>query len=124
MNGDGIGLVANEFVTILKGDQSRKLERVKFKDFILEQMVEMPQSEKITKFKSYYINAFEWLYWNLYRASGIQLYNDGEVRINIDWSIEIEKKCVFLSEADISDPNFDDVIYDELERLLLYGLSE
>ena len=122
MNSDGIVQITQEVVTILKGNKSRDLERNEFKEFVLEQMIHMPQSDKINKFKTYYINAFEWLYWNLYRASGIQLYNDREVRINIDWSVEGEKKCVFLSEANISDTKFDDIIYDELERLLVCGL--
>ncbi len=71
-----------------------------------------------------YINAFEWLLANIYRIVGIQLYNDGEIRLNILPSrIKENRKCLFLKEDHIQNRELDFELYSFLVSIFNNSIS-
>jgi hypothetical protein len=71
--------------------------------------------------KESYINAFEWLMANIFRVNGIQLYEDGEIRLNISPSqIKNNKKCLFLIDDNVLNRELDGELYVMLFDLI-YG---
>ena len=50
--------------------------------------------EELCNIVDYYLDAVEWLEINMYRIAGIQLYDDGEIRLNLSPEyIEKDEKC-------------------------------
>ena len=110
-------------ITIIHGTQNRSLPREHFEAYLFNQMDEMSQTDKLIQPRTDYIDAYEWLLANLYRVAGIQLYDDGEIRLNISpGEIKDNKKCIYFLESPISNRNLDSVLYDELESIMLNGI--
>ena len=111
------------YVTILHGEQSRGFIKEHLEAYLYDVFKQVSDLAKLEEIRDSYIDAFEWLLANLYRTAGIQLYDDGEIRINISpCDIKDNKKCILLSESDISNRNLDSVLYDELQRLMYCGI--
>ena len=111
------------FVTVSKGSMVRHLLKEQFEGYLCDFMEEIMDMDRISELREYYLNAYEWILLNLYRIAGLQLYEDGEIRINISPSKMMgNKKCIFLKESEIENRNFDRILYDELERLIIEGI--
>ena len=111
------------YVYILCEDKVREVPKEQLEVFLFSQMEEMTDTKTIYEIRDYYRNAYEWLFINLGRTLGIQLYSDGEIRINIDpCEIVDNKKCIFLKECDVDNRNLDGILYDELNRICDQGL--
>lgn len=110
-------------VTIFHGCSQKNIERKKIQVIIFQSLQESCDMSKIGKNHGMYLNAFEWLLSNLYRTAGIQLYNDFNIRINIlPEQVDFQKKCIFLTDAQIIDPEFNSRLYIDLWEMI-YGKS-
>lgn len=116
-------------ITILWGNQVKKIDRNILEDNLLKyaqdffnERYENPDSPKIeVEFLDNYLNAFEWLSFNMYRTAGIELYADGEIRLNLMLEYtDYTKKCVFLTEAPILDRGLDLDLYNKLLELMMF----
>ncbi|MBR3280807.1 MAG: hypothetical protein IKI57_03020 [Clostridia bacterium] len=111
-------------ITILKDNHFREVSKEKLESYLYTLMKEMCDLIYLCEMRDYYNDAFEWLISNLSRTAGIQLYSDGEVRINLTWSeiANTGSKCIFMSESELKSCNLNEVLFDELVRILLVGL--
>ncbi len=101
----------------------RTVFKEKLETYLFSQMKEMSDPYKF-EIREDYKDAYEWLFLNIYRAHIIQLYSDGEIRIDIEPSEIVDnKRCIFLKECDVENRNFDSVLYDELEMICYFGLD-
>ena len=114
-------------ITIIRGNFIRKVNRVFLEDFILRLTQDFFDAKYIGEAKPNskdlinYINAFEWLSFNIYRTAGIELYSDGEIRLNLLLEYtEYTKKCVFLHEAPLFDRDLDLELYSTLIDIMQY----
>ena len=111
-------------ITILRDNRLREVSKEKLETFLFNMMEEMCDLLYLCELREYYVDAFEWLISNLYRTAGIQLYEDGEIRINLTWSeiYRTECKCIFLGSSNIKNRALDNVLFDELQRILVLGM--
>ena len=120
---DWFRLEENEEITLFHDKTLISLDKTQFEACFYEFMKELFDTSLIGSYSDAYVNAFEWLLANLNRTSGIQLYNDGEIRLNITPSrIEDNKKCIFLKEDSVKDRNLDFTLYIYLYDII-YGDS-
>ena len=112
-------------VTIFMDNLFREISVEELKDYLYSMMQEMCDLIYLCELREYYNDAFEWLIANLYRTAGIQLYADGEIRINLTWSeiANTDCRCIFMGESEIKNCNLNTILYDELERILLFGVD-
>lgn len=110
-------------ITVLYGTDSRKMKKEELKGLLLN-FVEKQNGSKdrieFTDISGCYLDIIEWIDVNLYRTVGIQLYEDGEVRLNF-WPdfIEDGKKCAFLSDAFMVDDDMNELVYAFLKELVI-----
>ena len=110
-------------VTIQMGNVFRTIEREIIETYLYELAEQVTDISDMYDGSENYKDAFEWILINLFRISGVQLYSDGEIRLNISRGfIEDDKKCVFLRDSKILNRNFDQILYDEFERMMEKGL--
>lgn len=119
--------VVDPTITIIRGSIIRKVDRTFLEDFILMLTQDFFEAKYIGEEKPKsgdlvnYINAFEWLSFNLYRTSGVELYSDGEIRLNLLLEFtDYNKKCVFLYETPLFDRDLDSELYSTLIYVMQY----
>ena len=119
--------VVDPTITIIRGNIIRKVDRTFLEDFILRLTQDFFEAKYIGEAKPKtgdlvnYINAFEWLSFNLYRTAGVELYSDGEIRLNLLLEFtDYNKKCVFLYEAPLFDRDLDAELYSTLIDVMQY----
>ncbi len=105
-------LVGNEVVSIIHGSDVVNFDKPSFESFIFDKMKESFDISTLSGYFESYANAFHWLFANLYRTAGIQIYDDEEIRLNIIPSqIVDDKKCLLLKQDDIENREFDIVVH-------------
>ena len=110
-------------VIIQVGSAFRTVEREILETYLYELAEQMTDISDMYDGSENYKDSFEWILTNLFRISGVQLYSDGEIRLNISKGfIEDDKKCVFLRDSKVLNRKFDQVLYDEFERIFRKGL--
>ncbi len=110
-------------VTIQMGNTFRTVEREMLETYLYELAEQMTDISDMYDGSENYKNAFEWILTNLIRISGVQLYSDGEIRLNITKGfIEDDKKCVFLKDSKVLSHEFDQILYEEFAQIIEKGL--
>ena len=122
-DGDAVKL-EEQSITILRDNNFREVSKDKLETYLYNLMEEMCDLIYLCELREYYVDAFEWLIANLYRTAGIQLYSDGEIRINLTWNeiADTDCRCIFMSESEIKNTNLNTILFDELMRILELGL--
>ena len=68
-----------------------------------------------------YLDAVDWLGLNLERTAGIQLYQDGVIRLNFKWEcipMDGKNKCMFDYDAKLKDTSKTELLYHTLLKLV------
>ena len=108
-------------VTIFYGADSRTMQKEDLKDMLLEFYdihTDGKKRKEVGNSGSDYLDIIEWIDINLHRISGIQLYTDGAIRLNIDIEyIEDGKKCIMLDDAIFVDESMTMPVYEFLKLL-------
>ncbi len=108
-------------VAIMHGSNSINVFKEQLMTYVYTYANELCDITKMGTDKKSYLNAFEWLIANLFRTAGIQLYEDGEIRLNLSPpKIVNGKKCLFLLKDDIQNREIDRDLYMVLFDLI-YG---
>ena len=108
-------------ITIIHGDKCINFLKEQLESYVFFEGKKLFDTTKLGSLNDDYYNAFEWILANLYRIIGIQLYNDGEIRLNIIPSQIVDgKKCIFLKLDSLRDRSMDNALYLCLFNLL-YG---
>ena len=100
-----------ETITLFNGNSQVCIAKATFEKYFYLEMKKYFDITKIGNHIDTYLNAFHWLFANLSRIVGIQLYNDGEIRLNITPSQIAEQKCLLLKEDTVEDRTFDMKVY-------------
>jgi len=115
----------NTCVTLFHGCSQIDVEKKKFQVIIYKFLKESCDITRVGKNNGKYMNAYEWLLSNLYRTAGIQLYSDYNIRINIiPAEVDFEKRCIFLTDAKLIDPDLNGKLYLVLRNLIYAKASK
>jgi hypothetical protein len=108
-------------VTIIHGEKSINVLKDQLKGYLFYTAKEKSDTTLMGTAKKAYYNAFEWIIANMFRIIGIQLYEDGEIRLNIIPSQIVDgKRCILLKRDIIKDRSLDNALYMSLFDLI-YG---
>jgi hypothetical protein len=111
-------------VTIIYGESSVNVFAEQLRAYLYSTAKEKSDISLMGTLKKAYYNAFEWILANLYRIIGVQLYDDGEIRLNINPSQIVNgEKCILLKLDEIKDRSLDNSLYICLIDLI-YGKPE
>lgn len=114
-------------ICIIKGFSMKKMKKEELLSIMFDIAIENSDAIFPTELDRLvddyiYYDALDWLITNIFRTAWIQLYSDKEIRLNFDRLYIIlthdEGKCVFLSEARISDMKLNELLYSTLETLV------
>lgn len=120
LNSDFSFVLDKEEIFLFYFDKVRKITKESFELFLSELLLKYKALIRVPDYKADdYMDAYEWISINLHRVAGIQLYSDGEIRLNLDRSKMVSKgTCMFLSEAPMKHHDFDNVLYEELLQFI------
>ncbi len=98
----------------LRGTHYIDLDRLQRELYTL--LRETEEFSRLYDIRDKYVNAYEWLLGNLYRTYSIQLYDDYEIRLNVE-SKDGTGKTLFLSEAELEVRKHKQILYETLQKM-------